>query len=71
LEKLLYKLIAEYPVRKHMNRKDNLKWQGWMASKLTMALQKSGWNEHGDHIKRDLSTPPPTHTAYGTKDRVF
>jgi hypothetical protein len=54
------KLMDEHPVRKHMNRKDNLKWQGWMESELTMALQKSGWNEHGDHVKRDFSTPPPT-----------
>ncbi|KAF8490689.1 hypothetical protein BU17DRAFT_104127 [Hysterangium stoloniferum] len=61
LEKLLSEqLIAESPVRKYMARQDDLKGYSWMGSELTTALQNSGWNEHGDHVKRDLSTPPPT-----------
>ncbi|KAF8489216.1 hypothetical protein BU17DRAFT_72758 [Hysterangium stoloniferum] len=61
LEKLLSEQhIAESPVRKYMARQDDLKGYSWMGSELTTALQNSGWNEHGDHVKRDLSTPPPT-----------
>jgi hypothetical protein len=54
------KLMDEQPVRKYMNRQDNLKRHGWMESELTTVLQKGGLNEHGDRVQRVLSTPPPT-----------
>jgi hypothetical protein len=61
LEKSLSeRLVIKHPVRKYMTRQDNLNRHAWIESELMTALQQSGWNEHGDGVKRDLSTPPPT-----------
>ncbi|KAF8493807.1 hypothetical protein BU17DRAFT_103811 [Hysterangium stoloniferum] len=43
---------------KHLTRVAALGRSDWMASELTTALQKSGWNEHGDCVQRDLSSRP-------------
>ncbi|KAF8497626.1 hypothetical protein BU17DRAFT_103228 [Hysterangium stoloniferum] len=45
---------------KYLKRVTALGRSDWMASELTTALQKSGWHEHGGHVQRDLSTPPPS-----------
>jgi hypothetical protein len=42
---------------KYLKRLAALKRSDWMESELTMALQKSSWNEHSNHVQRDLSIP--------------